>query len=265
MLNNQQRRSILESAKAAEYKGSVLDLFRQAEQGVDITQVINPPEQEMLTASTPQEQQTGLREQHAQGNTQASMAFPDVQPNAAFNTKGMKVPIDITKYNEQGHLVQSFKDVPPGIENLPTGPEKGTVIETPSYQKGGKKLTYAEWKDALPSNLRNTDTSTYNLKGAYKAGLQPMWYEEDQSYHLSTVDPTTGSFLKSKKHSTTHKETDWFKNQGSPMLGPNRLTHKIVADPTGHFGEDQLKYVRAKDFVGPSEYKKGGYKRKFCL
>lgn len=142
MLNNQQRRSILESAKAADYKGSVLDLFRQAEQGMDITQIINPPQQEMLTANTPEEQQTGLREQHAQGNTQASMSFPDVRPNAAFNTKGMKVPIDITKYNEQGHLVQSFKNVPPGIENLPTGPERGTIIETPSYKKGGYKRKF---------------------------------------------------------------------------------------------------------------------------
>lgn len=33
---------------------------------------------QMMVANTPQEQQVGLREQHAMGNTQASMAFPDV-------------------------------------------------------------------------------------------------------------------------------------------------------------------------------------------
>jgi len=142
MLDNKQRRNILNSAKASDYKGSIIDLFRQAEQGADVSQIINPPQQEMLTAQTPQEQEVGLREQHAQGNTGASMEFPDVPPNAAFNTKGMKVPINITKYDQQGHLVQSFKNVPPGIESLPTGPEQGTVIETPSYKKGGYKKKY---------------------------------------------------------------------------------------------------------------------------
>jgi len=142
MLNNKQRRNILDSVKGSDYKGSIIDLFRQASQGVDISQIINPPQQEMLTAQTPQEQEVGLREQHAMGNTDASMAFPNVPPNTAFNTKGMKVPIDITKYDQQGHLVQSFKNVPPGIESLPTGPEQGTIIETPSYKKGGYKKKY---------------------------------------------------------------------------------------------------------------------------
>ena len=89
---------------------------------------------------TPQEQEIGLREQHAMGNTQASMAFPDVQPNQSFNTVGMEAPIDIQKIDDQGHLVESYKNVPPGIQDLPTGPYEGTVIESPpAYQTGGKK------------------------------------------------------------------------------------------------------------------------------
>lgn len=129
----------------------------------------------------------------------------------------------------------------------------------PNYKIGGKTdpPTYKQWVKNLPSNLRGTDTTTYNLKGAFQAGLNPMWDEEDQSYHLSTVDPTTGNFLKSKKHSTTHKETDWFKNQGMVgSFGP--ATQKIVTDPTGYFGEDQLKYIPIENFIGPSEYKHGG-------
>jgi hypothetical protein len=66
------------------------------------------------------------------------MAFPNVQPNQSFNTVGMKIPIDINKYNNQGHLVESYKAVPPGISNLPTGPNEGMVIESPTkMQKGG--------------------------------------------------------------------------------------------------------------------------------
>jgi hypothetical protein len=53
---------------------------------------------------------------------------------------GMKVPINIDKVDKQGNLVESYKAVPPGIANLPTGPYEGTVIESPArMQKGGPK------------------------------------------------------------------------------------------------------------------------------
>lgn len=150
MLNNQQRREILNAAKATGHQGSVLDLFAQAEAGVDVPTLLYAEQdakrqmeaQQMQIARTQQEQQVGLREEHARGNTGASMAFPDVAPNASFNTEGMKVPINISKFDQQGHLVQSFKDVPPGVQNLPTGPGRGTVIETPAYKYGGYKQKY---------------------------------------------------------------------------------------------------------------------------
>ena len=137
MLTNERRKEILETARAVGYKGSVLDLFDAARAGQDVSQMLQS--QDMQVANTPQEQSVGLREQHAMGNTQASMAFPDVPPNTPFSTEGMKAPINISKFDEQGHLVQSFKNVPPGIQSLPTGPGKGTVIETPAYKKGGYK------------------------------------------------------------------------------------------------------------------------------
>ena len=105
MLDNKRRRDILDQARASNYEGSVLDLYAHAAQGGDVSQLLQP-EQPMMTANTPEQQEVGLREQHAQGNTGASMAFPNVEPNTSFNTKGMKVPIDITKYDDQGHLVQ---------------------------------------------------------------------------------------------------------------------------------------------------------------
>lgn len=145
MLNNQTRRQILSEARQTGFQGSVLDLFQLAEQGADVSGMLQSEaqakqqQQQMQVAQTAQEQEVGLREEHARGNTDASMAFPDVAPNQAFNTEGMKVPINISKVDEQGHLVQSFNNVPPGIKNLPTGPKRGTVIETPAYKNGGYK------------------------------------------------------------------------------------------------------------------------------
>lgn len=130
-MTNKQRRSIVDDAKSKGYTGSYIDLFRQA--------ALNPSDnQEVLTAGTPLEKEQGLRPHHEAGRTDASMAFTDVPPNTPFNTVGMKAPIDIKKYDEQGHLVKSYESVPPGIQNLNTGPARGTVLETPSrMQKGG--------------------------------------------------------------------------------------------------------------------------------
>ena len=141
MPTNETRRELLNRAKSSGFPGSITEVFQAADQGIDLIeqhQMQQQQEQEMQVANTPQQQETGLREQHAMGNTQASMAFPDVQPNQSFNTVGMQAPIDIQKIDNQGHLVESYKNVPPGIQDLPTGPSEGTIIESPAaYQKGG--------------------------------------------------------------------------------------------------------------------------------
>ena len=143
MLTNEVRREILNRVRASGFPGGISEAFRAAEQGVDVISQFEEQQsqqQGIQVANTQQQQETGLREEHAQGNTQASMAFPDVKPNQSFNTVGMKAPIDIQKVNDQGHLVESYKNVPPGIQDLPTGPHEGTVIESPAaYQKGGVK------------------------------------------------------------------------------------------------------------------------------
>jgi hypothetical protein len=139
MLNNETRRELLNRAKAVQFPGSIMEVYRASEQGIDLLADHEAQmQQEMQVAQTQQQQETGLREEHARGNTQASMAFPNVQPNQSFNTEGMAAPINVDKYSNQGHLVESYKNVPPGIKNLPTGPYEGTVIETPAeYQTGG--------------------------------------------------------------------------------------------------------------------------------
>ena len=137
------RREILDTARSTGFEGSILDLYQMANQGANVPALLQAEAQakqeNMLVAQTPQEQQVGLREQQAMGNTDASMVFPDVPANTSFNTEGMRVPINITKVDEQGHLVQSYENVPPGIKDLPTGPKRGTVIETPAYQDGGMR------------------------------------------------------------------------------------------------------------------------------
>lgn len=120
-MTNAQRRQIVDEAKSRGYQGSYVDLFRGA--------AFNP---DAVVQAGTQEGIDGLRPAHQAGNTDASMAFTDVPPNTPFNTVGMKAPIDIKKYDEQGHLVKSYESVPPGVDALNTGPSRGTVIETPS-------------------------------------------------------------------------------------------------------------------------------------
>lgn len=79
------------------------------------------------------------------------------------------------------------------------------------YAKGGKKnqntwtmedeAKYREWRDSLPDNLRNTNDNLYDMRGAYKAGMEPT-LESDGYYHLGSRDPKTGRILKSPMHPT---------------------------------------------------------------
>lgn len=144
-MDNATRKHLLQRHSQSGFPGSIIDVFKAYDQGIDL---IGQFEQQnnMQVAETPQQQQQGLRPAHQAGNTNQSMIFPNVPPNTPFNTKGMKAPINIQKYDEQGHLVKSYENVPPGVSSLPTGPQRGTVIETPAnMQSGGRRLK----KDAL--------------------------------------------------------------------------------------------------------------------
>ena len=115
MPTNETRLELLNRVKASGYPGSITEVFQAADQGIDLVEqhlMQQQQQQEMQVANTPQQQEIGLREQHAIGNTQASMAFPNVQPNQSFNTVGMQAPIDIQKVDDQGHLVESYEMYP---------------------------------------------------------------------------------------------------------------------------------------------------------
>ena len=78
------------------------------------------------------------------------------------------------------------------------------------FAKGGRmngwtmqdEAGYRAWRQNLPRNLRETDDNIYDMRAAYKAGMQPEWSEEDKSYHLGSRDPESGRILKSPHHST---------------------------------------------------------------
>ena len=174
MLNNETRRELLNRSRAVQFPGSIMEVYRASEQGIDLLADHEAQmQQEMQVAQTQQQQETGLREEHARGNTQASMAFPNVQPNQSFNTEGMAAPINVDKYSNQGHLVESYKNVPPGIKNLPTGPYEGTVIETPAeYQTGGiRKRSYKQ-------KYNNGGYKQEYKKGGWTNWINPLYLAE---------------------------------------------------------------------------------------
>ena len=95
-----------------------------------------------------------------------------------------------------------------GIDNGIT--DLATIRDTYNkYAEGGStkwtmqdETNYQSWKDKLPNNLKYTDESEYDLRGAYKAGMEPQWNNKDKSYHLGSRDPYSGRILKSPHHPT---------------------------------------------------------------
>ena len=151
-MDNATRRGLLTRHRQSQFPGSILDVFKAHDQGIDLIGEFE--QQQMQVAQTPQQQQQGLRPSHQAGNVNQSMTFPNVPPNTPFNTMGMKAPIDIKKFNEQGHLVKSYDNVPPGVQSLPTGPQRGTVIETPANMQSGGVIPgmeqYAQYNNLNP-------------------------------------------------------------------------------------------------------------------
>jgi hypothetical protein len=140
-MNNATRRALIERKKQSGFPGSIIDVFRAYDQGVDLIGQFQQ-QQQMQVANTPQQQQEGLRPQHQAGNTNASMAFPNTPPDASFNTVGMKAPINLKQYDPRGNLVKSYEAVPPGVTDLKMSSQGGTVIETPAQMKNGGVRKY---------------------------------------------------------------------------------------------------------------------------
>ena len=158
-MDNATRRELLNKAKSVGYTGNILDVFSAHEQGRDLIGEFMQSQQPQM-AITPEEQGQGLRPYHERGQTDQSMVFPNIQPNQSFSTEGMKVPINIDKVDNQGNLVESYKSVPPGIQNFPTGPYSGTVIESPAKMEMGgsyqtnQEIAMYEWRTGRPEESR---------------------------------------------------------------------------------------------------------------
>ena len=116
-----------------------MEILKQAiAQGVPFSDLLKKGQVEI--AQTESQKQEGLRGKPPG----TSMVFPNSQ--GSFSTKGMNYPINIDKYDNRGQLVQSYKNVPPGVGNIPMGPKTGTVIETPveneTVAKTGGPINY---------------------------------------------------------------------------------------------------------------------------
>lgn len=227
-MDNITRRQLLDRHRRSGFPGSIIDVYKAHEQGIDLIGQFE--QQQMLqkqnidVASTPQEVQQGLRPAHAAGDVNKSMLFPNIPPNTPFNTVGIKAPINIQKFDNQGHLVKSYENVPPGIKNLPMGPHQGTVLETPAQMQSGGE---------------------YNMNRALELG-----YTADKTGHWPSVDYTNGMWLKSSQHPTAIKEF-----LHGYLDGDHYKTHNIVTNTQGYFGENQLQYVPKQ------EMKSGGVRK----
>lgn len=108
-------------------------------------------------------------------------------------------------------------------------------------QYGGKK-SYEKWKLSLPKNLQDTDTTLYNLRGAYEGGLVPEM-SEDGFYHLGSRNPKTGELLKKKNHPTFYKMIEGEKQAGYEIYEKNgklysrpKLNHQYGGIPVSMDG-----------------------------
>ena len=116
------------------------------------------------------------------------------------------------------------------------------------FAKGGKtnwtiedESKYRYWRSKLPKNLRETNDNDYDMRAAYKAGMQPMWNNEDKSYHLGSRDPNTGRIQKAPHHPTFLKA----------LITDASLGYYPIMDKNGH--------VYTETWKG-NAYAKGGYK-----
>ena len=212
-MDNVTRRGLLTRHRQSQFPGSILDVFKAYDQGVDLIGEFE--QQQMQVAQTPEQQQQGLRPAHQAGNVNQSMTFPDVPPNTPFNTMGMKAPINIKKFDEQGHLVKSYDNVPPGVQNLPTGPQRGTVIETPAVMQSGGVISgmeqYAQYNNLNPelaaavssrpqSNDRLTSFTDAQMRQFNNKGEQARINraQANASNRLSTASSNAYQFHKDK-------------------------------------------------------------------
>jgi hypothetical protein len=230
-MTNADRRRLLEEFRASGMEGSILDVYKAYAQGTDLLAEHRQQQEQAkpLVAETPEQQKEGLRPYHKAGEFNQTMVFPDVPPNTPFNTIGMKAPINIKKVDEQGHLIQSYENVPPGITNLPTGPNHGTVIETPAtYQKGGevKKMQTGGAKDDNKEEKQKvslTWSEKHKLDKNTVPGTRIMTFEDGTQMPVLLG---TAEVVAKKDRKGLDSVEDAVKRTGSGIVGDYAKTDK---------------------------------------
>lgn len=133
-----------------------------------------------------------------------SFAEYQYKPNAKFSEGG-----SLDNYWNSLSMKDKAEMIKVAIGNgITTLPEIREAYN--KFAKGGRmkgwtmedEAGYRYWRSRLPKNLRDTNDSDYDMRAAYKTGMQPEWSEEDKSYHLGTRDPQSGRILKSPHHPT---------------------------------------------------------------
>ena len=196
-MTNRERRQLLDRFRASGMEGSILDVYQAYGQGRDLIaeHYEQQQQQEPVVLTTPQEQQQGLRPYHAAGDMNRSAVFKDVPPHTPFNTHGMSRPINIEKYDEQGHLVESHKSIPPGISDIPTGPHRGDVIETPAegYRDGGFLQSGGTVKRGRKKHAGDSRQYAPHVEGQPKGSKSThlmATYEGDGKYYVAPTITT---------------------------------------------------------------------------
>jgi hypothetical protein len=126
-----------------------------------------------------------------------------------------------------------------------------------AYKYGGRLDkppvdSFEKWRQTLPINLQ--DTTGYNLRGAYNAGMQPVDvnsknYDEwspvnkkpsmlnvDSEWHMNSVNPQTGEWLKPKNHPSAFMELEAYSL--NPELYKSR---SLIQNQKG-----KLQYIKRK-------------------
>jgi uncharacterized membrane protein (UPF0127 family) len=225
-MDNATRRQLLDRHKQSNFPGSIIDVYKAYDQGVDLIAQFQQQMQPKV-ANTPQQRQQGLRPQHQAGNTNASMAFPNTPPNASFNTVGMKAPINIKQFDQTGNLVKSYDRVPPGITDLKMSSKGGTVIETPAQMKTGGVKKYQSGGQLAPiytTNPKDPRLQAYNDSlDLYNSHFPPDAF--DRVLNEIKTDPLFRYYRPS-----TAQELNAFSGEIKPVGGTQFDTQRLAAD-----------------------------------
>lgn len=126
-----------------------------------------------------------------------------------------------------------------------------------SYRENNPGKGYWDWRNSLPDNLKYTDDTEYNMRGAYESGAQPI-LENDGFYHLPTRNPQTGEILKTSLHPTFWKglAEDAKMGYNTYFVGDKVYTKSKEEGPInvyadgGEVARKSLKDIRKKSTIG---------------